>query len=403
MSNNTLTMLLVGDMALGTPGEPLFALAAPVLKTADVLVGQGEIPFTLRGITPHVNLTPPLGAADATSGLGEDILNSGITQPPTAGIPMRGISSDPANLKTLAEVGFNVLHLAGNHSWDAGLSGVEDTITSLRKNGIAFTGSGMNIEEAKRAAIIERNGIRFGFLSYNCVGPVGSWAAPDKPGCAYVHIVTAYEQYELIGGYPTIYTFAEPGSLEAMIEDIQKLRPLCDVLVVHFHKGMAFIPVRLAMYEKQISHAAIIAGADLVVGDHAHMLKGIEQYKGKWIFHNLGDFVWHHYPDYTLERLARFTRDHGGPFFFGPEHKAVSFPHNPEQKMTIIVKCIIDNGKITRVTYLPCYPNEQHQVEILKHDERGQKVFDYIDNITRGAALNTKFEWIGDEVALSAR
>jgi hypothetical protein len=329
-------------------------------------------------------------------------LQSAVGREPPTEIPRRGISCDPVNISALSNAGFDVLHLAGNHTWDAGAPGVEDTMAGLRKHGIAFTGAGMNIDEARRPVVIERDGTRFGFLSYNCVGPVGSWASPEKPGCAYVHIIAAYEQYELIGGFPTIYTFAEPGSLQEMVDDIHKLRPLCDVLVVHFHKGMAFFPVRLAMYEKQVSHAAIDAGADLIVGDHAHMLKGIEMYKGKCIFHNLGDFVWHRYPDFTPQQLARFTRDQGGPFFFGPGHKAVPFPHNYEQKMTIIAKCTISNGQISRVSYLPCYPNEQHQVEILKHDKRGQEVFDYIDNATKGAGLNARYEWKEDEVVIQA-
>jgi len=51
----------------------------------------------------------------------------------------------------------------------------------------------MNIDEARKPAIIERNGTRIGFLSYNCIGPMGSWATPAKPGCAWVRVITAYE------------------------------------------------------------------------------------------------------------------------------------------------------------------------------------------------------------------
>jgi hypothetical protein len=403
MSTETLTLMAVGDIFMKMSGEKLFALAKPTLETADVLIGQQEVPFTSRGINPHVNLAPPLGAADVVVGVGEDTSKPESSPKPAAQAP-ESICDDPVNIKALADVGFNIIHLASNHTWDSGTPGVEDTLVGLRKYGIAVTGTGMNLEEARRPAVIERKGTRFGCLSYNCVGPIGSWASPDKPGCAYVHIITAYEQYELIGNYPTMYTFAEPGSLQLMVDDIHKLRPLCDVLVVHLHKGMAFIPVRLAMYEQQVSHAAIDAGADLIVGDHAHILKGIEQYKGKWIFHNLGDFVF----DIVRQdggdprQLSRFVRDHGGPFFFGPGHTLSPFPHNPERLSTIIVKCTIDNGKISQVSYLPCYPNEQRQVEVLKHDKRGQQVFDYVDNATKGAGLNARFEWQGDEVVLYA-
>ncbi len=399
MSSKILTMLAVGDIMPSTPAEPLFALVAPTLRSADVVVGQGETVFTLRGVPTYVSMAPTLGSADAVVGQGERVFH-------TRGVPTEvsmprggGRGCDPSNISALRAAGFNVVHLAGNHIWDLGVPGVEDGIAGLRKYGIAFTGAGMNIDEARRPAVIERDGTRFGFLSYNCVGPIGSWATPDKPGCAYVHIITAYVQYELAGGYPTIYTFAEPGSLQAMIDDIHKLRPLCDVLVVHFHKGLAFIPVMLARYEQQVSYAAIDAGADLIVGDHAHMLKGIEQYRGKWIFHSLGDFA-RRYFQRSPQQLQRFARDLGGPFFFGPGHTAVPLPYSPEGMQTIIAKCTIDSGQISQVSYLPCLPNEQHQTEILKHDKRGQQVFDYMDNITKGAGLNARYEWKGDEVVI---
>jgi hypothetical protein len=396
MSTKTLTMMAVGDMVMSTPGERMFALARPTLKTADVLIGQQEVPFTLRGINPHVNLAPPLSINDVVISTGQNVSKARSTRKSTTKTP--GIGNDPVDINALVDVGFDIIHLASNHTFDAGAPGVEDTLDGLRKAGIATAGTGMDLDEARRPAIIEREGTRFGLLSYNCEGPIGSWASPEKPGCAYVHVVTAYEQYELIGGLPTMYTFAEPGSLQLMVDDIQKLRPLCDVLVVHLHMGMAFQPVRLEMYEKQVSHAAVDAGADLIVGDHAHMLKGIEQYKGKWIFHNLGDFVFPIHKNGDPKSGARFTRDQGGPFFFGLGHTVSAFPHSPERLNTIIVKCIIRNGKITLVSFLPCYPNEQHQVEILKHDKRGQKVFDYIENATRGEGLNARFKWKGDEI-----
>jgi len=60
---------------------------------------------------------------------------------------------------------------------------------------------------------------------------------------------------------------------------------------VHFHKGIGLVPIKLAMYEQIVSHAAIDAGADLILAEHAHILKGIERYKDKIIFHGLASFV----------------------------------------------------------------------------------------------------------------
>jgi len=367
MTSRSMTMLAVGDLILDKPNaEFFFALAAPVLKTADVVVGHGETLFTSRGVNTFVEMIPA---------------------PP----------NDPSNMSAFPFAGFNVVTLAGNHVWDSGAPGIEDTIAGLRKYGIALTGAGMNIDEARKPAIIERSGTRFGFLNYNCVGPIQSWATADKPGCAFVHIITHYElNVSNPGGPPTIYTFIEPRSLEAMTDDIRKLRHICDVLVVVFHKGIINTPIKLAMYEQPISYAAIDAGADLILGHHAHILRGIEQYKGRTIFHGLGNFIFasmnsvnHRVPHLALQFGVSSVTE-----FFGPA------PDTIERSQTIIAKCTIDGGNISRVSYLPCLINQQGQPEILKNDERGHQVFDYMDKITREAGLNARYEWEGDEVLI---
>lgn len=371
MSGTSLTMMAVGDLILDMPEpESYFAFAAPILRSADVVVGQGEVPYTSRGVNTY----------------------TAIPAPP----------SDPKHLSALPFAGFNVITLAGNHIWDAGAPGVEDTINGLRNYGIAVTGAGMNIEEARRPAVIERSGTRFGFLSYNCVGPKESWATPDKPGCAYVHIIIHVEAPDF--GPQATYTFAEPKSLKAMGDDIRKLRPLCDVLVVAFHKGVGHTPGEIAMYDQQVSYAAIDAGSDLILGHHAHILKGIELYKGKAIFHGLCNFVAvtlalhpEYAPTFNLREHAKRRQKY---FPLDPEYP--TYPFHPDARKTIIAKFIIDNGRISHVSYLPCLINKQGQPEILKNDERGQEVFQYMDKITRGADLNARYEWDGDEVVIHA-
>jgi poly-gamma-glutamate synthesis protein (capsule biosynthesis protein) len=254
----------------------------------------------------------------------------------------------------------------------------------------------MNIDEARKPAILEREGTRFGFLSYNCVGTMGQWATKIKPGCAYVRIISHYEMNGANpGGAPDVYTFAEPNSLEAMEDDIRKLRPMCDVLVVAFHKGVLGFPDKLAMYDKQVSHAAIDAGADLILGHHSHILKGVERYRGKIIFHGLGHFI---FDVATLPQEFRSPLgiSPGAPYFSQPFKPAI----DPASRWTIIAKCIIDDGNISRVGYIPCFVNEQRQTEVLKNDEKGQQMFDFMDKITKGASLNIRFEWSGDEVAI---
>ncbi|MBN1847104.1 MAG: CapA family protein [Deltaproteobacteria bacterium] len=368
MTSRTLTVLAVGDLILDRPdAESFFEFTAPTLRSADVVVGQGEVVFTSRGVNTYTEIPAP--------------------------------PSDPKNMSALPFAGFNVITLAGNHVWDSGAPGIEDTIAGLREYGIAVTGAGMNIDEARVPAIIERDGIRFGFLSYNCVGPQSSWATPDKPGCAYVHILTHCEVPNLLAR-PQIYTFAEPHSLKAMVDDIQKLRSQCDVLIVALHKGVGHTAAELAMYDQQVPYAAIDAGADLILGHHAHILKGIEWYRDKVIFHGLCNFVtvtralWpEEAPSWNLREHAKRRMER-----MQLDREYLNYPFHPEARQTIIAKCSVEQGRISCASFLPCLIDKQGRPEILRNDDRGRKVFQYMDKITREAGLNARFEWEDDEI-----
>ncbi len=383
-----ITMLAVSDIILDTPkpAEPFFNLVRPTLTEADVTVGQCEVYYTSRGVAtfadPRYPATPsPISSIDA--------------------------------LKT---GGIDVVSMASNHSWDAGIPGVEDTINGLDRLGILHTGAGMNIDEAHKPCIIEKEGTKIGFLSYNCVGPVSSWATKVKPGCAYVEIKTVYEA-NFAGCPPKVLSYPEPETMDWMIRDIKELRPKVDILVVSLHKGIGFTPTKLGMYEHTLSYAAIDAGADLILGHHAHILKGIEIYKGKYIFHGMGHFlkVLDHgmgkdmNPADAKKFMMNFVEDHGGPFCFGPDGTMIEFPPRDEHgvelsDMTIIAKFEIKNKQIDRVSYLPVLIRKDEQPEILTRDsEYGQKVYKFIKNSTDNIDLNAAFEWDGDEVVVTEK
>ncbi len=255
-----LTMLATGELILGMTDSPesYFELAEPMLRNANLIVGHLEV--------PHTNRPEPAG----------DIM--------TPAPPLE-------NMKGLTHAHYSAVTLAGNPTFAYGTPGVADTIGWLRSNGIGYAGAGMNIHEARRPLVIDRDGTRFGFLSYDCVGQKLSAANNFKAGCAYVDIITHYEPSRFPGGPAKAFTWAEPWSLQAMCEDIRNLRSLCDVLTVVLHMGIGMDEIVLADYEFQVPYAAIDAGADLILGNHSHVLKGIEFYKGKAIFHCLGNFV----------------------------------------------------------------------------------------------------------------
>ncbi|MEO8592872.1 MAG: CapA family protein [Candidatus Solibacter sp.] len=362
-----LNLLLVGDLILDEP-EPdrLFDGTRDVLARADVLAGHVEVPHTTRGRESSLDIPAP--------------------------------ASDPRNLAALARAGFHVATLAGNHVFDAGPNGVEDTVDALRGHGIQTTGAGMNLDEARRPARVERDGVRFGFLSYNCVGPRDSWATAGKAGCAFVKILTHYElDYAAPGGPPTIYTFPDPVTMERMLADIEAERKQVDVLTVALHKGIGHMPATLAMYERTVSKAVIDAGADIVVGHHAHLLQGIEVYRNKPIFHGLGNFVTvtkalNIEGNASPERLA-WAHRRRKLFGFEPDPAYPTFPFHPEAKNAIIGWCQVDGSGVRRAGFHPCWINPDGSPSVVSESGPGPEVMVYVDKISRESGLTTTFRW----------
>ncbi|WP_102346259.1 CapA family protein [Bacillus sp. Marseille-P3661] len=367
MTKETINISIVGDIIVGKNADSYFEHVQEELNTTDLLIGQLEVPYS--------NNHP-------------DSIE---------------LERDPVYLESLVSAGFDILSLAGNHLADFGDQGIADTISWLKEHNIAYVGAGQNLEEARRPVITMRHGIKIGVLKYNCVGPKETSAAANKPGCAYVNILTHYElEHANPGGPPSIYTRAEPTSLQLMKEDIKALRPHCDILIVSFHKGLVHQPVKIADYEQEISYAAIDAGADLIVGEHAHLLKGIEIYKGKTIFHGLCNFVAYVpslFPKPGQDEQA-WSNKRMELFGFVPDKEYPTYPFHPEAIYTIIAKVKVEDGEIIRTSFVPCIVNKKGQPVVMKQDDEGQKVFDYMEQITSKAKLNAKYQWDGNEIVI---
>jgi hypothetical protein len=373
------TVLAVGDIVLGEEQpERFFEPAESVLKCGDVVIAHIESPYTLEGIEMPFEVPSPAG--------------------------------DPARLRAIPTAGFNLATIAGNHAYDQGPPGVRDTRDTLRRLGIPTAGTGMNIDEAREPARIERQGLRFGLLAYNAVGPKESWAGPKKPGSAYVNIMTHYEQeYATPGGPGRIYTFVEPDSLEAMEKDIEQLGSSVDVLIVAFHKGVGHTRATVASAEKHLTRAAIDAGADIVVGHHAHICKGIEIFRGKPIFHGLGNFVT---PSRSLsldpeenQSPARllWAKRRRQIFGFEPDPAMPNYSFHPESRNTLIAKVTVGPSGVVRSSFVPVYIDQQVRPVPVSREAGGQAVLDYLATITEEGGFKTSFDWneAGDEVIVS--
>jgi hypothetical protein len=310
----------------------------------------------------------------------------------------------PQAARAIKEAGFNVISFAGNHCMDLGQEAFFDTLEALKKEDLPVIGAGKNIEEARKPAILDKKGTRVAFLAYNTILPMGYWAEENRPGCAPMRAWTHYEQIEhdQPGTPCRIHTFPNREDLDAMVEDIKKAKALADVVVLSMHWGIHFVPAVLADYQREMSHAAIDAGADLILGHHAHILKGIEVYKGKVIFYSLCNFAAELVLPKEVVESPRFKEIQTLNPGWRPWDEYPYYACPPDSRKTIVAKCIISDGTIRKVSFLPTYINPHAQPQILTStDERFQEVVKYMEEITRKAELDTGYQISGDEVIVA--
>ncbi|MBI4331111.1 MAG: CapA family protein [Chloroflexi bacterium] len=368
MNQETISLHAVGDVLFRRENpESFFSQVGPTLKRADILFGQTENIFAAKG-------APQMHVAGSS------------------------VPCHPRKVGALVSAGFHVMSAASNHSLDFGPEPFLQSLDLLRKNGIKIVGAGKNIEEARQPAIVERKGVRIAFLGYCSVLPKGYEARPDKPGAAPLRATTAYEQFDWQAGMPPkILTFPNQEDLEAILDDVKKARSAADVVIVSMHWGVHLVPAVVAIYQKEAAHAVIDAGADMIIGHHTHILKGIEVYKGKVIFYSLGNFAIDGRPVETVRRDATWKVL---GWELDPEYP--TYPYPPDSRKTVIARVLILGKKITRVSYFPAMVNKQTNPEVLSgSDPRSKEVSDYVASICRDQRFDTTFTRDGDEMVVS--
>ncbi len=186
------------------------------------------------------------------------------------------------NVAGLVRNNFKIVGLANNHSMDQGVNGMRHTKAFLTEKGIINMGTGENLDEAWAGKVIEANGIKFGFIAV-------SYASINDGGVAR---------------NPYVARIEEKDRLKASIE---KMRAEADIVVVAFHAGIEYTR---KPHQPQIdfAHAAIDFGADIAIGAHPHWIQTLEEYKGKYIFYSLGNFIFdQRQPGTTEGMMLRIT------------------------------------------------------------------------------------------------
>jgi poly-gamma-glutamate synthesis protein (capsule biosynthesis protein) len=184
--------------------------------------------------------------------------------------------ASPATVAGLQLAHVTVVSTANNHSRDCGAHGVGFTVRWLSSHGIAPVGSSESEAATHCGVVLDRNGIRFGFLGYTYDQQNGNWRDIDSR-----------------------IALADP---LAVARDVKELRKRCDVVIVSMHNGIEYTtePTRSQI---TFAHAAVDAGATLVIGHHPHVIQSKENYRGGLIFYSLGNFV--------FDQFQRQATQHG--------------------------------------------------------------------------------------------
>ena len=178
----------------------------------------------------------------------------------------------------LKRAGFDIVSVANNHAGDWGQEAFTDTLSHLGEYGIRYTGGGYDYSDAAGVTVIERKGVRVGFLGFSDVGPNWLRASGGQAG-----ILTVDSDFDAI---------------------IKRASRSVDVLVVSLHFGDEYQPLSNER-QKALARRAVEDGARIVIGHHPHVTQELERYNGGIIAYSLGNFIFDQYfsPE-TMQGLA---------------------------------------------------------------------------------------------------
>ncbi|HEY1239199.1 MAG TPA: CapA family protein [Bryobacteraceae bacterium] len=348
--DHTVTLLLTGDINVQKRADP----AGVFVHVRDTLRRAGLVYGNLEGLLVK------------TEGPDKDI-------PDKSGWQHVG----PEAVNALLAGNIPVVGVANNVAY--GPANIMKSLAVLDKHGILHTGGGDNLEQAHKPAIIERKGVRLGFLQYTAKWYMEDQqiATPTMPGVARILSKDGMS--------------IDAGDLDRLREDIRRLRPLVDIVVVSSHNrdgltsanvaaertsGRApdlFSPIPLGprfsqaeAYEKELAHAAIDAGADVVYGHGSHVLQGVEVYRGKPVLYCVGNF-------------------------------AMDWIRMRPNREGAVIRVVAEGHHVLRVSFVPSTRDEENNVRLLDPSSgEGARMLQKVKDLSPGVPLKTE----GKEVVL---
>jgi poly-gamma-glutamate capsule biosynthesis protein CapA/YwtB (metallophosphatase superfamily) len=209
--------------------------------------------------------------------------------------------ADPERIEDLKHLGADLVTIANNHMLDYGTDALFDTVELLERFRIPYVGAGRDIAEAARTIVIEREGLRIAFIACAATLPLGSAAGAGRPGVNPLHVFNAWliepsaRTQEQPGTPPAVITFAAPQDVAALQRAVRDAKRTAEVVVVLPHWGVPNV-TQLMEYQRAVAHALAAAGADLIIGYHAHCIQPVEVVGKTPVVYGGGNFLFHELP-----------------------------------------------------------------------------------------------------------
>ncbi|MEO3811303.1 CapA family protein [Sphaerisporangium sp. B11E5] len=194
----------------------------------------------------------------------------------TGGTPAPGkqytFRAPPSALTALKAAGVDVASMANNHGMDYMQSGLRDSLAAIRRAKFPVVGIGKDAAEAYKPFRRTVNG--------NRVAIIGATQVLDS------EFIQAWTATSTQGGLASAKNEAR------LIQAVRQARKTSDTVIVHLHWGTE-LQACPNPAQRSLAPKLIAAGADVIVGGHAHILLGSGYLRGRYVNYGMGNFVFY--------------------------------------------------------------------------------------------------------------
>ena len=204
-------------------------------------------------------------------------------------------AAPPAAAEALRQAGVTIVHLANNHVYDFGPTGLASTLAAAAGANLVALGAGDDAAASRRLVRTECRGVRVGWLG------CGRTLLPQDTGARFWE----FDEQELLSA-------------------IRKARPSVDVLIASVHIGFMYLDYPHPDHRAMAQRCAA-AGADIVLMHHPHVLQGIETTPdGKIVCYSLGNFLFDWKEGLITNQVMVQEQNEGAVFVFDLDRSGVA-------------------------------------------------------------------------------